>query len=196
MLDQEIRGYLRKNYLQRYYQDPNSKVVEEMALFANRARIDIAVINGHLLGYEIKSDRDTIGRLPDQVAVYGQIFDFTSVISGPKHINKLIDFLPHYCGLVLSEPHNGEIKLTMVVEPSYSTDLSAFHIASLLWHDEACSLLKGIGLGKGVRKKRIGQLWGELAEAFTIKDLTNHVRSKLKARKAWKEIPTPIGCDD
>jgi len=187
MLDRDIRTALRKKYLQQYYRDPNAKVVEELALFANRARIDIAVINGHLVGYEIKSDRDTIVRLPDQMAVYGQIFDKITVISGPKHVGKLLEFLPNYCGLFVAEPKNYEIELTTIIKPTQSTEQSGFMLASLLWHEEACLLLKSIGLGKGVRKKRISVLWQELANNFTVENLTANIREIIKARQAWKE---------
>lgn len=187
MLDRDIRIALKKKYLQKYIQDPTSKVVEEMSLFANRSRIDIAVINGQLVGYEIKSDRDTISRLPNQISVYGQIFDNVTVISGPKHINKLVDFLPNYCGLILSEPDSNEIKFTSIIKPTQSNEQSGFMIASLLWHEEACQLLKNIGLGKGVRKKRIKDLWQDLAENLSIENLSIQVREKLKSREAWKE---------
>jgi len=185
MFDRDIRTTLRKKYLQQYYKDPSAKVVEELSLFANRARIDIAVINGNLVGYEIKSDRDTIIRLPDQMAVYGQIFDKISVISGPKHIGKLLEFLPNYCGLLVAEPNN-EIELTTIIKPTQSTEQSGFMLASLLWHEEACSLLKSIGLGKGVRKKRISLLWQELADNFTVENLAANIREIIKARQDWK----------
>jgi len=187
MFDRDIRIALRKKYLQQYYKDPSTKVVEELALFANRARIDIAVINGHLVGYEIKSDRDTIARLPDQMAVYSQIFDKTTVISGPKHIEKLLEFLPNCCGLFVAEPNNSEIELTTIINPIQSTEQSGFMLASLLWHEEACSLLKSVGLGKGVRKKRISLLWQELADNFTVDNLAANIREIIKARQAWKE---------
>ncbi|MBF8964060.1 sce7726 family protein [Pontibacter sp. FD36] len=188
MLDRDIRAALREEYLQKYYQDSDAKVVEEWPLFANKARIDIAVINGHLVGYEIKSDRDTIARLPDQLAIYSQIFDYITVITGPKHVDKLLNFLPHHCGLIVAEPtESKDIRLSTIVEPSRSPEQSKFKLASLLWHEEACLLLKAAGLGKGVRKKRVKQLWKEVAEAFTLDDLGSHVRSMLKAREAWKE---------
>lgn len=186
MLDRDIRIALREQYLQRYYQDSNAKVVEELTLFANRARIDIAVINGNLLGYEIKSDRDTITRLPDQMSVYGQIFDYVTVISSPKHTDKLSNYLPNYCGLVVYEPTINGINLSTIIKPTQSTEQSGFMLASLLWHEEAYLLLKEAGLGKGARKKRIRHLWQDLAENFTVEELGQKIRTILKCRKAWK----------
>lgn len=196
MLDKDIRIALREKYLQKYYMDADAKVVEEWPLFANRARIDIAVINGHLVGYEIKSDRDTIARLPNQMDVYSQIFDYITVISGPKHIEKLLKFLPHHCGLIVAEPTgNNEINLSNIIKSTQNPEQSKFKIASLLWHEEACMLLKLAGLGKGVRKKRIKQLWQELAEAFTLEDLGIQVRTILKTREAWKNNLPHEQCD-
>jgi hypothetical protein len=39
--------------------DLDTRVVEEMGIWAGSVRVDIAVINGEFHGFELKSDRDT-----------------------------------------------------------------------------------------------------------------------------------------
>jgi hypothetical protein len=55
MLDRDIRAYLYENYLRQYTEDKTARVVPEMGLSAHAARIDIGVVNGQLVGYEIKT---------------------------------------------------------------------------------------------------------------------------------------------
>lgn len=186
MLDRDIRAKLRVSYLEKYYNDDNSKVVEELPLYYGAARIDIAVINGAFHGYEIKSDRDTLDRLPDQLAVYSQIFDYITVISGPKHVSHLEDFLPDFCGLMVVEKIGKESEINIAIPPKLSNERNGYMIASLLWKEEAVSMLGSLGVTKGVKTKRKDQLWTMLQEMLTIDELGEKVRVMIRARSDWR----------
>lgn len=186
MLDRDIRAKLRASYLEKYYNDDNSKVVEELPLYYGAARIDIAVINGAFHGYEIKSDRDTLDRLPDQLAIYSQIFDYVTVISGPKHVPHLEDFLPNFCGLMVVEKVGKEAKIEVAIPPQLSNERNGYMIASLLWKDEAVTLLNSLGVIKGIKTKRKDQLWTMLQETLTVEELGEKVRVMLRARSDWR----------
>ena len=47
--------------------EPNTVFLEELGLCQGDARVDYAVINGAMNGYEIKSDRDKLVRLPHRL---------------------------------------------------------------------------------------------------------------------------------
>lgn len=49
--------------------DADTLVVDELDL-CGLTRVDVAVVNGHLSGFEIKGSTDSLRRLPGQVAVY------------------------------------------------------------------------------------------------------------------------------
>lgn len=187
MLDRDIRAYLNNTYLRRYKEDGVSCVVEEMGLSAHAARIDIGVINGQLVGYEIKSDRDTLNRLPGQLEVYNQIFDRITVVCGPKHLGKLQGLLPEHIGLLVTQKLDGKWELVTIRESSQNPNQTAYMIASLLWHEEAKALLVELGLGKGLSRLRRWELWERLAENLSIEQVSYHVRTILKARTAWRE---------
>jgi len=63
MNDAGIRRNLHCKKLRRHHVDPDTLVVDELGLKHGKCRADIAVINGHLMGYEIKSDDDSLRRL-------------------------------------------------------------------------------------------------------------------------------------
>ena len=187
MLDREIRQYLHNTYLKRYKVDGVSRIVEEMGLSSHAARIDIGVINGQLVGYEIKSDRDNLDRLPGQLEVYNQIFDLITVISGPKHADKLEKILPAHCGLLVTDHREGRPELVERITATQNQQQSGYMIASLLWHDEAKQLLIRLGFGKGLSRLRRWELWERIAENIPIKQVSYHVRTILKARTTWRE---------
>jgi hypothetical protein len=161
MLDREIRAYIHSTYLRRYKTD-GSHVVEEMGLSAHAARIDIGVINGQLVGYEIKSDRDNLDRLPGQMQVYSQIFDRLTVICGPKHEQKLNAWLDEhfaYCGLMVTQPSPLGGELREVRPATQNPARKGYAIASLLWHEEAKQLLIELGAPLGI----MGEVGGSSA---------------------------------
>jgi hypothetical protein len=191
MLDRDIRAYLYENYLLQYTEDRTARVVQEMGLSANAARIDIGVVNGQLVGYEIKSDRDNLDRLPQQLAVYNQIFDLITVVSGPKHQGKLETLLPAHCGLLVTQRGENGNELRVVRAASQNPNRNGYMIASLLWHEEAKQLLVEVGLGKGLSRLRRWELWEKIAEYYSdIDELAKQVRIILKSRTTWRQAET------
>jgi len=159
-----------------------------MGLSAHAARIDIGVVNGQLVGYEIKSDRDNLDRLPRQMEVYNQIFDLITVVTGPKHEKKLVAWLPAHCGLLVTHKGEDGNELRTVRKASQNPERNGYMIASLLWHEEAKQLLTDLGLGKGLSRLRRWELWEKISEHLTdIDELAERVRIILKGRTTWRE---------
>lgn len=159
-------------------------MVEEMGLSAHTVRIDIGVINGSFVGYEIKSEHDNLTRLPKQIEVYDQIFDHISLISGAKHVAKLMDMLPPHWGILVPTIEEGCHAFHCQREPSQNPNQKAYTIASLLWHEEAKALLEAHGERK-LAKLRRWELWGKVAERFSLAEVSGHVRHIIKSRKDW-----------
>jgi hypothetical protein len=67
-----------------------------MGIWSGSVRIDVAVINGELTGYELKSDRDTLERLPLQAELYSRVFDRLILVVGKRHAKKAIEHIPEW----------------------------------------------------------------------------------------------------
>src|SRR5258705_11381859 len=100
MRDQDIRSALHFDILKLPCHDEETLVIDELGLCEGDARIDIAVVNGTLSGYEIKSSADTLQRLPHQVAVYGRLFDQVTLVSSESHIEKAQGMIPPWWGII------------------------------------------------------------------------------------------------
>ena len=70
-------------------------VINEFTLAFHTRRADL-VITGRdrLLGFEIKSDSDTLDRLEGQINTYLEYFDKVIVVSAPKHIPNILKAVP------------------------------------------------------------------------------------------------------
>ena len=180
MRDVDIRETLLRDLRREFRGD---KIVNEMGLCLGATRVDVAVINGSLHGYEIKSDRDTLVRLPAQVALYSKVLDFATIVCGPRYVDKIEALVPDWWGILEAGGSGRKAALTWRRERSRNPDCDALAIAQLLWRDEAANAL--MERGEKVRSRETRwNLWDRLA-VWPIDELQSCVRMQLKARPQW-----------
>ena len=63
-------------------------------------KADLAILNGTATVYEIKSERDSLGRLKKQVETYGRVFARVFVIAGENHVDAVIASTPSSVGVM------------------------------------------------------------------------------------------------
>lgn len=187
MRDIDVRNTLKETTLSHYYANENARVVEEMGIFQGDSRIDIAVINGSLWGYEIKSETDTLYRLDSQLRQYKEVFDFLTFVVGEKHQSELMERVPAWCGIIVAKSMAaGQVSLKHVRKPIKNTNVSNRALAELLWKDELIQLLYKKGIKKGISSKSKNELMDITANAYTVTTLSRNVRQILKQREAWR----------
>lgn len=187
--DVDIRKFLQIKLKCEYQEDPDTKIIDELGLCQGEARIDIAVVNGFMHGYEIKSESDTLDRLPSQINVYNKVLDTVTVITGRCHICNIVKLIPCWWGLKEVEQDSDEIvRLVTIREPKYNPHVDAFSLVQLLWREEAIDVLKEIGLEKGFLSKPRRIIWERLAQSIPLNTLQYLVREKIKSRKNWRVV--------
>lgn len=79
-----VIDYLIKNY-------PGIIMGNEVMYGTTRKVVDlIALYSGEIYAIEIKSEKDNTSRLHDQLKEYARIFDYTIVVTHPKHTTEII----------------------------------------------------------------------------------------------------------
>jgi hypothetical protein len=188
MRDPDIRAALNAMILAEHGQDPATRVVEEMPLCRGRARIDLAVINGELNGYEIKSAVDTLTRLRNQAPLYSEVFDRVTIVVSECHLQATFKSVPPWWGIQLAMLC-GDIELRELRIPGYNDDIRARSLVELLWRDEAIGILERRGFDYGVRSKPKKYLWNRIVDCVPPEDLRREVREALKLRCDWRADP-------
>ncbi len=174
-----------------HFDEPDTRIVEELGLCQGVARVDIAVVNGSIHGYEIKSERDTLARLPGQIDIYSRALDSVTIVSAPIHAAKTAKVVPSWWGIWIAVQHEDELRLETSRESRPNPEVDPFSVAQLLWRDEALQVLVDSGLASGLRSKPRLELWRRLASDLTIKELGDVVRERLKHRGANWRAPAP-----
>ena len=147
-------------------------------------RLDIAVVNGLLHGYEIKSDRDSLRRLGKQVDVYGRVLDRATLVVGDRFLKVASGLVPPWWGLlhVHAEGEKLEFRVVRPEEKNPRRDPRA--LVELLWSDHAMRLLEQRDAARGVRRKPRRIVWARVCEHFGVEEIADAVRTGLKARAA------------
>lgn len=192
LADKQIREALYRKKLCRQHYAPDTLVVNELGLMHGKYRADIAVINGHLIGYEIKSDEDTLYRLPEQVKGYSDVFDRVTVVVGMKHADMVSTIVPYWWGImVVRKGIRGGILFESSRTGQINRDVNLFSVAQLLWKNEVSNILAKFGVpSKKLRLSR-SELYHLLVELLNPIDLRHQVRDCLRSRKTWRYQPPP-----
>jgi len=178
--DKDIRDVLIRE-LQKTFHDPTEDLILE-EFGCKTVRIDVAVINGAIHGFEIKSDSDSLVRLPLQAQEYSKIFDFMTLVCGPKLIDRAKTIIPEWWGLQLAKLENAEVSVIDIRAPHRNPSQSNEALAKMLWKREALHCLRKNG-HKGVTSKDSAEeIWAAAATLLPTPILANEARLAIKAR--------------
>jgi hypothetical protein len=162
-------------------------IVEELGVNHGAARVDVAVVNGVLHGYEIKSDLDTLLRLPEQVNAYNEVFDKMTIVAGLSHLHEAIYVIPDWWGIIVArEDSNGKLLLNDIRKPHVNRRQDRISLAKLLWREEAMRILEDCNEAVGLYSKPRKQVYIRLAEVMNQKELGDKVRESLCLRGDWR----------
>lgn len=188
--DIEIRAALHDKKLSALRNAPDTIVIDELGLSHAKARIDVAVINGCVHGYEIKSSLDTLERLPAQIEFYSQCLEKLTLVCAPRHVDKALNAVPDWCGILEAKKGSrGGLSFTTVRKTAVNTEVNAFQLAHLLWRPEALALVSRVGVAEKISKMPRKELYEIIAAHLNIKQLTTAIRDFMQLRQTWRDRP-------
>ena len=182
--DFAIRLALRERLAVEHAKEADTVLIEELGLLRGQVRLDIAVVNGLLHGYEIKSDRDSLRRLHAQVEVYGKILDRATLVVGDRFLHTAADLVPAWWGLLHARSTSRGLQLTPIKRPRKNPRRDARALVELLWSEHAMELLEQRNAARGVRGKSRCVVWERICDSFSLEEIAAAVRTRLKARAA------------
>ena len=186
--EQEIRQGLLMKRLRAFRRRDDTLVVSELGLAHARSRIDVAVINGVIHGFEIKSELDGLGRLSDQLAVYRRSLQKLTLVVAPRHLNRVVKMVPPWCGVLeVLVGRRGGLTFKSVRRASRNPDIDQFVVAHLLWRDEVQGILAEKGIrGSDLRAPR-RELYRRLVDLVSEHELTALIKVAMEQRQCWRD---------
>ena len=183
MKDADIRTALWDRLTARLASEPGARLFDELGVCEGRARIDLALVNGRLNGFEIKSDQDTLSRLDEQQRLYSKVFDRVTIVAHGAHLSHVFDRVPEWWGVTQAIGIGADIVRFIDRRlPADNPAPDATAIVQMLWRDEVIALLERRGLDRGIRSKPRRYAWERAASAIDQAELAGEVRRALKRR--------------
>lgn len=176
--DPEIRKHLI-NYLKA----TTSRVVEEFNVERGISRADlVSISDSEMHGYEIKSDIDSLERLPRQVHAYSQVFSKMTLVVGLSHLKEALYMIPDWWGVVLAKyDDSGDIIFSQIRSPKMNPSLNGESLLQLLFKDEISVVLRSQSSyeHKSISKE---QLTRHLLDQLDIVEIHRAVTASLLRR--------------
>jgi len=197
MRDRDVRRALHHKVLMEHHGDSSTLVLDELGLRHGTCRVDIAVVNSFLHGYEIKSDADTLDRLPGQVSIYSAVLDRVTLVVGKTHVAKVEAIIPDWWGVkVVTAGPRGGINFENYRPVTMNPTINPVALAELLWRPEVVTILQKLGTHTGLLRKPRAILYQYLAQTLRLEELRRVIRHCLKVRERWRDHLLPLSDDD
>ncbi len=188
MLDADIRHALVRRLADEHPSGGRVRIWPEMTVGLGASRVDVGLINGAISGFEIKSDRDNLARLPRQVLHYGRCLDYAHVIVSGRHTQRVFAHVPSWWGIHVAE-QTDSMRVTLTQERAAGRNpyIEPFFVAQLLWRNEGHSLLKENDAHQGLAKATRWEIWDALAARLSFGLLQSGVRRILTERGSHED---------
>ncbi|GIO06234.1 hypothetical protein J31TS6_22620 [Brevibacillus reuszeri] len=185
--DHDVREILLEKLTSIHEHEQDTRIINELAVCGGLSRVDVAVVNGVLHGYEIKSESDTLYRLQSQMTEYNKVFERVTIVAAEDFLPKLRETVPPWWGIMVVKNRKGKILLNSVKKGRKNPSIEADSLVQLLWRQEALELLKKRGLEKGFLSKPKAAIYDQLVKEIPLRELVNEVNDVLKYREGWRE---------
>ncbi|HEJ7906279.1 sce7726 family protein [Serratia nevei] len=147
---------IRKEFVRKHIKD-RSITFHELAVKRGIAIADIVTINSFAHCYEIKSDVDSLSRLPSQVNSFSDVFKKVTLITTFKHLTKAQYIIPSWWGVIVAKQVKDEVVFKYVRKSNSNPKDTSSNLLKLLWNDELKSILssKDIPFNKGFNRDEL-----------------------------------------
>lgn len=123
---QSLAGWLAATH-----DSDEARILHEVKIPRPSARIDLALVNGELTSYEIKSDVDSLSRLQSQIPACNRVFDKAYIVVTGRHIRVCLKKIPSWWGIIVACEHSGGVFVSEIRQSKLNTDWcikSSLHI--------------------------------------------------------------------
>lgn len=178
----DIRNELRTFVSGTIHDLTDTVIIDELGICQGQARVDMAVVNGRLHGFEIKSDKDNLRRLLRQIDIYDKVLDEATLVVGERYCNAVVGILPDWWGLVRFDTSDERVTFTEIRKPTSNPKQDPRALVELLWLDETKAFLERKSAMRGLRNRPKRELWDKVCECFELEEIASEVRTILKLR--------------
>jgi hypothetical protein len=184
--DIHVRTVLLKSLVAQYSDVPDTRIINELGIDFGASRIDVAVVNGILHGYEIKSESDNLKRLPKQMEYYNRLFERMTLVIDLKYYEEAKQIIPDWWGIKVVVKNANGFSLVTKRKGRHKRTQDKELLLKLLWKEDLERLIDFIGYPKSFKSLRKNQLLKIFVEKVKLENVREFVYNVLKRRSIVK----------
>ena len=195
--DQDIRQAFHRKLQKQYHAKGDYLVIDELTLEHGLNRVDVAVFYNYIHGYEIKSSKDNLLRLQNQLLQYSKSLQKVTFVVAENHFKDVMILTPEWCGviLVIKGPRGG-VSFRSMRRAKLNPNVDFFSLAHILWKSEAIDLLYQYDVTERLEHKTRKELYKQLNQVMSVQKLALEIKTKLLKRGNWRADEQPLSYDD
>lgn len=163
-------------------------------------KADLVILNGTGSVYEIKSERDSLSRLHDQVRAYSRVFAKVNVIVGKNHLKAVENCVPKYVGIQVLSNRYQISSIREADEDASRTEAAAIFDAITLQEAKIILEMAGVDVADvpntlrySAWRKQFAQLDPDFAHRMMVQVL-KRTRNLQSLQSLLQEIPPSLYC--
>lgn len=158
----------------------NAVLINEMVYANWKGRADLAVANGHLQAFEIKSDLDSLRRLDRQIEIYLERFEKLTLVVSLKFLKPVLQLAPQNVGVWVAFEENSTTHLKVIRHGKKKKIEDRMILIDYLLRDEIYNFLSSQQVN--VRRSDPRSHLANLAKTQPISKLRAYMLNAIKAR--------------
>lgn len=183
--DADVRPVLARKIAQRMGHREHVLVPEVELRWSVPARVDALLVSDRLCGFEIKSDVDSLDRLPRQVLAYNMVLERATLVVGERHRLHASDVVPSWWSIWVASARREYVTITQVRGGRLNPTLDTLAVTSLLTRTELLQVSRDNGL-PGASRMGAEEVRSTVVGGLNPRQVVSEVRRMLLAREGWR----------
>lgn len=142
------------------------------------ARLDALLVSNRICGFEIKSDVDSLTRLPRQVEAYGAVVERAVLVVGERHLAAARELVPDWWNIWAARWQDDTVRIRKARGGRLNPSLSALAVTSFMTREDLVAALRSRGRAR--------------LSAYSVDDLREHLTSEAGAQQTIKLARTSM----
>lgn len=183
--DKDIRRALTTS-IDHTYRDCEYLLVPEVDILHELpGRVDVLLVTGHqICGIEIKSDVDTVQRLPRQISIYEAALERGTLIAGARHLRAVESLLPPWWEIWVAQRCNETVALDTYRPGRTNPDLSLHAVATFMPREALVRHLRTQGV-RGYSRLSTYELRERVVDMHSRTNFLALARWVMRTRGDW-----------
>lgn len=149
------------------------------------ARLDALLISDRLVGFEIKSDVDSLARLPRQVQAFSPLLDEAVLVCGVRHAARAVEMVPDWWTVLTAERDTtGQVQLAVIREGGVNPKPRMLWLLRMLFRAELVAILRAHGV-RGYTGLRVAGLRKLATASIPADQLRAAALGYLRTGRPW-----------